>query len=285
MITKTSPTEQTWIVSVITNKHPLPSHQDSPPPKLLARVRTKQPLLTVTLSETLHDVLSNRKKIEIFLDVSQRFRDESALRGLARLRGSNATADFADLGWKLVKYRLYLPAADAALLMRGVERLARQLVEKEPTIYHKGLLHETLTAYGEELGGPLASVTKEPHMKKRDVFGDAVTIARLLNDAEPGAHLDSLADSLGSYCLALAELGEYEKASQACKESIEMWRILYRQRFAELKEMGCEGGMQQVFRDWCWCYCKVSRIDPRHRRLVDCSSRMTKPVKPSPSYC
>jgi len=82
-----------------------------------------------------------------------------------------------------------------------------------------------------------------------------VTVARLLNDAEPGAHLDSLADSLGSYCLALVELGEYEKACEACRESIEMWRILYKQQFTELKEMGCEGGMQQVFREWCWCYC------------------------------
>jgi len=235
----------------------LQSIQTVSPLKLLSRIRTKQ-TLTVVLSETLYDVWRSPKKISIFHDVSKRFRDEANLRGLAPLPGSQATADLADLGWKLVKYRLYLPAADAALLMRDVERLARQLIDKEPSMYHQGLLHETLTAYGEELGGPSASVTKEPRTRKRDVFGDAVTMARLLNDAEPGAHLDSLADSLGSHCLALAELGEYEKASEACRESIEMWRLLYRQRFTELKESSSEGGMQQVFRDWCWCYCTVS---------------------------
>lgn len=181
------------------------------------------------------------------------------MRGLAPV-GSRATADLADIGWTLVKYRLYLPAPDAALLMRSVERLARQLLEKEPGMYHYGLLHETLTAYGEELSGEAASVTGEPHYKKRDTFCDAVKMARLLNETEPGAHLDSLADSLGSYCLALAELGEYEKASEACRESIELWRVLYAQQIAErVAESDSNEGThwQQVFRDFCWCFCTV----------------------------
>lgn len=46
-------------------------------------------------------------------------------------------------------------------------------------------MHETLTAYGEELNGPAAesqSIKKlEPATRKRDVFMDAVTMARLLN--------------------------------------------------------------------------------------------------------
>jgi len=141
--------------------------------------------------------------------------------------------------------------------MRGVERLARQLLEKEPSVYHQGLLHETLTSYGEELDGPGAVVTGEPRTKKRDVFGDAVKMARLLNDAEPGAHLDSLADSLGSYCLALAELGEFTKASEACRESIELWRELYAQQIVGRRDAAFATGAhwQQVFRDFCWCFC------------------------------
>jgi hypothetical protein len=259
MINRSPPAENMRLVVSSSSSTLLIQNTSADLPKMVARIRSKQPLLTVKLSETLHDVLQSPNKITVFRDVSKRFLDEATLRGLAPLRGSNATADFADLGWKLVKYRLYVPTADAALLMRGVERLARQLVEKEPSIYHKALLHETLTAYGEELNRPLAYVTKEPRTKKRDVFADAVKLARLLNEAEEGAHLDSLADSLGSYCLALVELGEYEKASQACRESIEMWRMLYRQsEFAELKELGSEARMQQVFRDWCWCYCTVS---------------------------
>jgi hypothetical protein len=204
------------------------------------------------------DILRNPRRITTFHEVSKRFQDEAALRRLAPHPSSQVTTDFANIGWKLVKYRLHLPAANAALLMRDVERLARQLIDKEPTMYHQALLHETLTAYGEELGGPSANVTKEPKTRKRDVFRDAVTMARLLNDAEPGLHLDSLADSLGSYCLALVELGEYEEASKACGESIEMWRLLYQQRFEDMRDSGSDGGMQQVFRDWCWCYCTVS---------------------------
>ena len=70
--------------------------------------------------------------------------------------------------------------------MRGVARLARRLLEKEPSLsYHQRLMHETLTAYGEELNGPAAesqSIKKlEPATRKRDVFMDAVTMARLLN--------------------------------------------------------------------------------------------------------
>lgn len=226
--------------------------------KIFRGIRIHQPLLTTFLSETLHDVWCDPRKVAIFRDVSKRFHDEAALRGLAP-GGSKAMIDFADLGWKLVKYRLYLPATDAALLMRGVERLARRLLEKEPSLYHQGLMHETLTAYGEELNGPAAesqSIKKlEPATRKRDVFRDAVTMARLLNEAEPGgAHLDSFADSLGSYCLSLVELGEKDKARDVCKESIEKWRLLYHSRFEDLKDLASR---RQVFKEWCWCYCTV----------------------------
>src|ERR1700733_1865553 len=110
----------------------------------------KRQWLTVSLSETLYDVWRHPRKASIFRDASKRFQDEAAMRGLAPITGSQATTEFADIGWKLVKYRLYLPPNDAALLVRGVERLARQLLEKEPSVYHHGLLHETLTSYGEE---------------------------------------------------------------------------------------------------------------------------------------
>lgn len=238
------------------------------PMKFFQGIRMNQQWLTVSLSETLHDVWRHPRKSVIFQDVSKRFREEAAMRGLAPIAGSRATTELADVGWKLVKYRLYLPAADAALLMRGVERLARQLLEKEPSIYHHGLLHETLTAYGEELGGS-ASVTGEPRHKKRDVFEDAVKMARLLNNAEPGAHLDSLADSLGSYCLALAELGEYEKASEACRESIELWRELYSQQTAGRSFGDGDRHWQQVFRDFCWCFCVVGNFVRGNIYLTD----------------